>query len=409
MHRPLVLDGAYSWRRLALSLLIAVIGNVGMWSIIVILPAVQADFGVDRADASLPYTMTMVGFGLGNLLIGRMADRFGITTSLAGAAVMLGIGFGSASVAPNLVVLSGAQLIIGLGTAATFGPLIADVSHWFLRRRGIAIAIVASGNYLSGAIWPLALSGVLATQGWRAVCVILAVATVGAMLPLSLTLRRRLPLIDGGIAEAKAQAAGRAAAMSPRTLTLLLALAGFGCCMAMAMPQVHVVALCVDLGFGQVAGSQMLSIMLMGGVVSRILSGLAADRWGGAVTLMVGSALQFMALGLYLPFDTLTPLFVVSLVFGLAQGGIVPSYAVIVREYLPAKEAGALVGLVIMSTIVGMAVGGWVSGWIHDLTGSYEAAFLNGMAWNLMNLAVVGAIIWRSRGRMGGMRGAAAA
>jgi MFS family permease len=174
--------------------------------------------------------------------------------------------------------------------------------------------------------------------------------------------------------------------------------------MAMAMPQVHVVALCVDLGFGPVAGAEMLSVMLLGGVVSRVLSGLAADRWGGVAVLLVGSSLQFLALGLYLPFDTLTPLYIVSIVFGLAQGGIVPSYAVIVRDYLPAKEAGARVGLVIMSTIVGMAVGGWVSGWIHDLTGSYQVAFLNGMAWNLLNIAVISALIWRTRAHLSGGR-----
>jgi MFS family permease len=400
MHRPLVLDGAYSWRRLALSLLIAVIGNVGMWSIIVILPSVQADFGVDRADASLPYTLTMIGFGTGNLVLGRAVDRYGISITLALAGVLLGVAYVCASLAPGLWMLSIAHLAIGFGTAATFGPLIADASHWFLRRRGIAIAIVASGNYLSGAIWPLALSGVLEDQGWRAVCLALAALTAGLMLPLSLTLRRRLPAADEGVAEAKAKAASSAAALSPRTLTLMLAVAGFGCCMAMAMPQVHVVALCVDLGFGPVAGAEMLSVMLLGGVVSRVLSGLAADRWGGVAVLLVGSSLQFLALGLYLPFDTLTPLYIVSIVFGLAQGGIVPSYAVIVRDYLPAKEAGARVGLVIMSTIVGMAVGGWVSGWIHDLTGSYQVAFLNGMAWNLLNIAVISALIWRTRAHL---------
>lgn len=399
MQHPLLLDGGYSWRRLGLSLLIALIGNVGMWSIIVVLPGVQAEFAVGRADAALPYMMTMAGFAIGNFVIGRAVDRIGIPKVLAGAGALLGAGFLAASVAPNLWVLAAVQLVIGFGTAATFGPLIADVSHWFLRRRGIAIAIAASGNYLSGAIWPLALSGVLERDGWRAVCVALAVLTAGAMLPLSLTLRRRLPQIAAQAADARAQAAVRAAAMSPRTLAWLLALAGFACCMAMAMPQVHIVALCVDLGFGPAVGAEMLSIMLMGGVASRILSGLAADRWGGAAVLLVGSSLQCMALALYLPFDTMTPLYAVSLIFGLAQGGIVPSYAVIVREYLPAREAGARVGFVIMATIVGMAVGGWVSGWIYDLTGSYQAAFLNGIAWNFLNMAVVGMLMWRGRGR----------
>lgn len=411
MPTPMLLDGAYSWRRLGLSLLIAIVGNVGIWAIIVIMPGVQAEFGVGRADAALPYMLTMAGFAVGNLVIGRAVDRMGVSKVLAGAGALLGVSFALASIAPNLTALSAIQFVIGFGTSATFGPLIADVSHWFMRRRGIAIAIVASGNYLSGAIWPLALSTVLEDSGWRAVCAALAVLTAGAMLPLSLTLRRRIPQIAAEVADLRAEAAVRAAAISPRTLTMLLALAGFGCCMAMAMPQVHIVALCVDLGFGTAVGAEMLTAMLLGGAVSRILSGLAADRWGGTTTLLVGSSLQCMALALYLPFDTLMPLYVVSLVFGLAQGGIVPSYAVIVRDYLPAKQAGARVGLVIMATIVGMAVGGWVSGWIYDLTGSYQAAFLNGIAWNFLNMAVVGVIIWRGRGRgrgRGRMRMAAA-
>ena len=165
----------------------------------------------------------------------------------------------------------------------------------------------------------------------------------------------------------------------------------------MSMPQVHLVSLCVDLGYGPVAGAEMLSLMLMGGVVSRLASGLIADRLGGVRTLLIGSMLQCIALFLYLPYDGLVSLYVVSLIFGLSQGGIVPSYALIVREYLPAKEAGARVGFVIMATIVGMALGGWMSGWIYDMTGNYQAAFLNGIAWNILNIAVIATIFLKSR------------
>ncbi len=165
------------------------------------------------------------------------------------------------------------------------------------------------------------------------------------------------------------------------------------------MPQVHIVSFCVDLGYGPAVGSQMLSLMLMGGVVSRLVSGLLADRLGGVMTLLIGSTLQCIALFLYLPFDGMVSLYVVSLIFGLSQGGIVPSYAVIVREYMPAKEAGARVGFVIMATIVGMALGGWMSGWIYDMTGSYQLAFLNGIGWNLVNIAIIGAILYSTRRR----------
>lgn len=399
MIAPSVLDSAYSWTRLALSLLIAVIGNVGMWAVIVVLPEVQAELGVDRADASIPYTATMVGFALGNLLIGRLMDRHGAWTVLIGAALLLGASYVAATAGSSIWWLSAMHVGIGFGSAASFGPLIADISHWFGKRRGIAVAIAASGNYLSGAIWPMLLAGLLAGSGWRAVHLALAIISVVGMIPLALFLRRRIPAEATAVAAAAAAANARATAFSPRTLQWLLAAAGFGCCMAMAMPQVHIVALCVDLGYGPAAGAQMLSLMLVGGVISRLASGVIADRLGGVRTLLIGSVGQLIGLILYLPFDGLASLYVVSLIFGLSQGGIIPSYALIVREYLPPKEAGARVGAVIMATIVGMAVGGWASGWIHDLTQSYRVAFLNGIAWNCFNLAVILWLLSRSRPR----------
>lgn len=394
-------DSRYSWIRLGLTLLIAVMGNVGMWSIIVILPDVATEFGVGRAEASMPYTLTMVGFALGNLFIGRAVDRFGIRAAMTGAGVLIAAGYALASLAPSIAILSLVQLVIGFGTAAGFGPLIADVSLWFQRYRGIAVAVAASGNYLSGALWPLIL-GVLAKhyagdEGWRWTYMVLAVLTVVVLLPLAQVLRRRVPAEALAQAEAVANARARATGFSGRQLVWLLGLAGVGCCVAMSMPQVHIVALCVDYGFGAVAGTQMLSLMLMGGVVSRLVFGLLSDRLGGVRTLLIGSVLQALALFLYLPAGGLVSLYVVSLIFGLSQGGIVPAYAVIVREFLPAREAGQRVGFVMMLTIVGMALGGWMSGVIYDVTGSYEWAFINGIGWNALNIAIMVMILTRGR------------
>lgn len=391
-------DSAYAWKRLALTLLIATIGNVGMWSIVVVMPDVQAEFDIARAAASVPYTVTMIGFAIGNLVLGRVVDRYGITIALTGSALTLGAGYGLAAISPSVHLLSAAQLLIGLGTAAGFGPLIADISHWFRRRRGIAVAIAASGNYLSGVVWPVLLNSLQHDAGWRASYSVLAIVIVASIIPLSLLLRRRPPVaaIHGATGDSVVEEMP-ATGFSPRTLQWMLGLAGVGCCVAMSMPQVHLVSLCVDLGYGPVAGAEMLSLMLMGGVVSRLVSGLIADKLGGVRTLLIGSTLQCIALFLYLPYDGLVSLYMVSLVFGLSQGGIVPSYALIVREYLPAKEAGARVGFVIMATIAGMALGGWMSGWIYDLTGSYEMAFLNGIAWNILNIAIIATIFLRSR------------
>ncbi|MDU8910777.1 MFS transporter [Aestuariicoccus sp. MJ-SS9] len=391
-------DSRYSWIRLAVTLTIAVMGNVGMWAIIVIMPAVEAEFGAGRAESALPYTTTMIGFALGNLLIGRAVDRFGMTWALIASGLLIAVSYAVAALSPSIAVLSLVQLAIGFGTASCFGPLIADISQWFLRRRGIAVAIAASGNYLSGAIWPVLLGWLAADAGWRWIYTALAMLTLAIVLPLSLLLRRRVPAEALAQAESVASQRARGTGLSPRQLQFLLGFAGISCCVAMSMPQVHIVALCVDMGFGAAVGAEMLSLMLFGGVVSRLISGVLADRLGGVRTLLIGSTLQCIALFLYLPAGGMVSLYAVSLIFGLSQGGIVPSYAVIVREYLPAREAGARVGFVLMMTIMGMALGGWLSGAIYDLTGSYQWAFVNGIVWNGFNIAIMIWIVTRGRG-----------
>jgi MFS family permease len=396
----LITDSSYSWTRLGLTLLIATVINAGMWAIIVIMPAVEAEYGGSRAMASLPYTLTMIGFGTGNYVLGRAVDRFGITLSLLVACVLTALGYGLATLSNSLAMLSLAQLLVGFASAIGFGPLIADISHWFVRRRGIAVALVASGNYLSGAIWPILLANVLQESGWRAVYLVMAIVTLVVVIPLAFALRRRLPEEAQVAAEQASVLNAKSAGLSPRALQYLLGLAGIGCCVAMSMPQVHIVALCVGLGYGPAVGAQMLSLMLLGGVASRIVSGLLADRLGGVRTLLIGSILQCLALFLYLPAGGMVSLYLVSMIFGLSQGGIVPSYALIVREYMPAKEAGARVGFVMMATIMGMALGGWLSGVIYDMSGSYMLAFVNGIVWNGLNIAIVLGLILRSRPRL---------
>lgn len=402
MARGLVLEGAdradspYAWWRLALSMTFATIGGVGLWSVVIALPTVEAAFGVDRGGASLPYMATMAGFAVGGVLMGRIADRHGIQRPLMIAGIMLGIGYFAASQAQSIWQFIAAQaLIIGmLGSSATFGPLVADITFWFRRRRGLAVAIVASGNYLAGTVWPPVLSWAMAEFGWREAHMMVGAVCLVTMLPLSLLMRRRAPL-DADDLQANAAKGGAGpvarpeqAGLSPRALQILLVAAGLSCCIAMSMPQVHIVAYCADLGYGAARGAEMLSLMLGFGVVSRLISGLIADRIGGLGTLLLGSTLQCLALMFYLPFDGLASLYLVSALFGLSQGGIVPSYALIVRDYFRPSEAGTRVSLVLMATVVGMAIGGWMSGEIHDLTGSYQVAFLNGILFNLVNMSL---------------------
>ncbi|MBA3449326.1 MAG: MFS transporter [Pseudaminobacter sp.] len=394
------IDGAYSLFRLLICVLIGTIGSVGMWAVVVVLPAVQAEFGVDRGDASLPYTATMIGFALGNMLIGRFIDRYGFMLPGIAAALVLGAGFILAAMTTSVTQFALVQgVMIGVGSSATFGPLIADISHWFDRRRGVALGIAASGNYLAGALWPMGMQGFIISDGWRATYVGIGIICIATMVPLLLLLRRRLPAENhaGGPAP---KARIQPITVSPATLQALLVVAGVACCVAMSMPQVHIVAYCMDLGYGVARGAEMLSLMLAAGIVSRLGSGFLADRIGGIKTLLIGSVLQCLALLFYIPFDGLASLYIVSFIFGLSQGGIVPCYAMIVREYMPASEAGRRVGIVVMATTIGMALGGWMSGWIYDLTGSYAAAFLNGIAWNLLNISVMVFLLWRSRGFM---------
>ena len=392
-----VAESSYAWTRLWTALLAGAIGSVGMWSVVVILPAVQKDFGVLRADAALPYTLTMLGFGIGGITLGRLADRYGIVVPMIIGTFALSAGYLLSGIAPTLFLFALTHLLIGIGASVTFAPMMADLSHWFTKRRGIAVAIAASGNYVAGAIWPPIVQYSTATYGWRPTQIWIGVFVVFAILPLTVVFRRRIALSEVVSANAAAAGARNALGLSSTALMVILSVAAIGCCVAMAMPQVHIVAYCGDLGYGAARGAEMLSLMLAFGIISRVASGFVADKIGGVGTLLVGAFLQGVALFLYLFFDGLASLYVISILFGLFQGGIVPMYAVIVREYFPPQEAGVRVGIVIFASIFGMAFGGWISGAIFDYTGSYHAAFANGLAWNLLNVAIAAWLLLASR------------
>ncbi|MGI9025638.1 MAG: MFS transporter [Burkholderiaceae bacterium] len=409
-------DSRYAWLRLLATLGLMTIGSGAMYIVVVVLPPVQAEFGIARADASLPYTLMMVGFGVGGVFMGRLADRYGVMIPVLIGAGGLGAGFVAAAFSGGITGFAIAHgLLLGLlGSSATFAPLVADTSLWFVRRRGIAVAICASGNYVAGAIWPPIVQHFVEAIGWRQTYIWLGVFCVVTMPLLALALRPRPPALRAETIVSRAgtssvrpavrpavrppvQPTARPFGLSLGQAQALLCIAGLSCCVAMAMPQVHIVAYCGDLGYGAARGAQMLSLMLACGIVSRLASGVICDRIGGLRTLMLGSVLQGTALLLFLPFDGLVSLYVISALFGLFQGGIVPSYAIIVREHFPPAEAGARVGTVLMFTLFGMALGGWMSGKVFDLTGSYHAAFLNGIAWNLLNLSIASLLFFRTR------------
>jgi MFS family permease len=392
-------DSRQAWVRLALALAIGSIGCVGMWSVVVVLPTVQAEFSATRGAVSLATTMIFMGFGAGGVVTGKVTDRFGIVTAMALSIAFLGTSFVLAGLAATLWQFNAVYFLIGLGTSATFAPLMAEASHWFERYRGLAVTIVASGNYVGGTIWPPLVNWGVQSAGWRTTHIAIGVSCTIAMTLLLLLLRAQ---IGGAVVRDHDNAPPPRVDLnlSTNALTALLCIASISCCVAMAMPQVHIVAYCGDLGYGVARGAEMLSLMMAFGVVSRIGSGFLADRIGGIRTLLIGSLAQGFALLFYLFFDGLSSLYVISAMFGLFQGGIVPSYAIIVREAMPAREAATRVGIVIFASVFGMSFGGWVSGVIFDATGSYAAAFMNGLAWNALNITIMVGLLIRSRARL---------
>ncbi|MBA4034364.1 MAG: MFS transporter [Bradyrhizobium sp.] len=392
-------DSRRAWTRLAVAVLIGALGSVGMWSVVVALPVVQSDFGATRGTASLAFTFVMLGFGSGGVLTGKITDRYGIVTAIGLGIGILGLGYILAGMSNSIWQFILVHFAIGLSSSATFGPLMAEASHWFDRHRGLAVAIAASGNYIGGTIWPPLVNFGMEQLGWRTTHIAIGIFTAVAMTLALIGLRM---LMGAGAQRSHVNAAPPRVnlKLSTNALTAILGLASIACCVAMAMPQVHIVAYCGDLGYGVARGAEMLSLMLGFGIISRIGSGFLADRIGGIATLLIGSVAQGTALLFYLFFDSLTSLYIISAMFGLFQGGIVPSYAIIVREAMPASEAATRVGIVIFASVFGMSFGGWISGVIFDATGSYAAAFANGLAWNALNVVIMLLLLMRSRQRL---------
>jgi MFS family permease len=270
-------DSGEAWMRLALALVIGSIGSVGMWSVVVVLPVVQAEFGATRGAVSLAFTLTMLGFGLGGVATGKITDRFGIVAAMALSITFLGTAYVLAGLSTTLWQFILVHVLIGLGTSATFGPLMAEASHWFERYRGLAVTIVASGNYVGGTIWPPLVNWGMQSAGWRTTHIAIGIFCAAAMTLVLLVLRAQIGRVTPRSHE-NAPAPRVDLRLSTNTLTVMLCIASIACCVAMAMPQVHIVAYCGDLGYGVARGAEMLSLMMAFGVVSRIGSGFLADK-----------------------------------------------------------------------------------------------------------------------------------
>ncbi|MGA0412485.1 MAG: MFS transporter [Candidatus Puniceispirillales bacterium] len=385
-------DSRQAWIRLVIIFMMSVIGTAGMWSVVIILPNIQNEFELDRAASTYPYVATMFGYGIGNVIIGRMLDKIGIKKPIIFALSLLVTSYLISFFAINVFWLSLIQFFLGFSAAAFFGPMMADISNYFFKRKGLAVSLVASGQHLCGAIWPFLIKGFLLEGDWRnahlfiaLVCSILIpilFCFLGNKLP-KMNIKQKSTTQDEDI-NSKVNLS-----ISNRQIQILLMIAGVLCCVAMSMPQVHIVPLCIDNGYGLAVGTEILSFMLFAAVASRVIFGFLSDKIGPIQTLILGSSLQAISLTMFLPFNSQLSLYIVAICFGLSQGGIVPIYAVIISKFLPSNEVAERVGWLIFATIIGMSLGGWLSGEIYDFTNSYRLAFINGIFWNIINLCIM--------------------
>ncbi len=388
----------YPWSRAIASLALATLGSIGLYIMIVALKPVAADFGVSRSAASLAYAAMMLGLGVGGIFMGWLSDRVGVMwPSMIGAAC-LSLGLLVAGTTDGLWIFIGAHgLLIGLlGNSALMVPLVADITRWFDANRGVAVAIVISGNYCAGALWPPIVQYGIDTVGWRDTYQWLAGVCLIGMVPLSLALWRRAgpDLVE---TSETAVSKDRPMGFTPFFAQCFLCTAGVGCCVAMAVPQAHLVAHASDLGHAAARGAEMLSLMLAFGVLSRLGFGWLSDRIGGMRTVIVGSVMQTIVIAAFIPITGLSALYWASALFGLSQGGIVPAYAIIIRRHFPATDIGWRVGIMMLFTLVGMGFGGWIAGVLYDLTGSYRVAFFNAIAFNILNVVIAFVLLAKVR------------
>ena len=388
----------YPLIRLTTALALMTLGCSAMYAGVMVLEPLALELGTGRGNSSLIYGSFMIGFALGGVFMGRLADRMGIMIPALIGSLALPAGFYLAAHASSILEICLAfSLLCGfLGSSFSMAPLIADISHWFNRRRGLAVGIAFSGSYVAGAIWPPILQRMFDAQGWRESFIDLALLTLILMALLSLMLYPRPPTTEQLPTAGSANSNLTKSSISAGTLQSLICLAGFGCCVAMAMPQIHIVPYVMDLGHPAIRGAEMLGLMLGFGVISRVGSGWLSDRIGGLATLLLGSALQLAVLIAFLTGNSLVFLYGISIAFGLSQGGIVPSYTIILRAFFPPKQAGWRISTSFLFTVAGMAFGGWIAGVLYDLTASYTVSFLNAIGFNILNLWIAASLIKKS-------------
>jgi len=382
------------------SLLFMLIGTGSIYFIVIALKPIAADFGWPRAVPSIAYALQYAGAGIGGIFMGWCLDRRGMGVPAVIGASMIGLGgiLTSYASSPFALYLIYGGMLGFFGRSTLFAPLTANITRWFEHNRSFAVGVVGSGQGLAGMIWPQVFHHLIATVGWRQTAFYYGLFALATMLPLAFILRQTPPAAHKPVAQnAPVPPVLKHPPMSPRALQLTLSTAAIGCCVAMSLPLAHIVSHVSDLGFDPARGAETLSLMLACSALASFFGvGFLGSRFGGLRAIFVFSTGQALLLGALAFVESLPGLYVAAALFGLGYGGILPCYPVIVRELLPAAEAGRRTGLVLLFAGGGMALGSWLGGAVFDATGTYRTAFLIGVAFNAGNLAIIASLIART-------------
>ncbi len=394
-EHPPSIEGRGSWIAAGLVLAILSISYGSPYLIVVGLKPIQEALGSDRSTIALAGSLVWVGTGLGGIPMGWLADRFGIRSIVLFGTAMMACGLLLSTLGGIWPLYVGHGVLIGLvGNGAIYAPLLIYVSRWFDRRRGTAIALISSGQYIAGVVWPPIFERGIASYGWDTTMQVYAAVVVVCILPL-LPLLKPVPLPMSSGPAVRAGSDGLVLGMTPNVAQIAICIAAFCCCIPMAIPNGHLVAFCSDIGLSPVRGAAMLSVLLACAFVSRQFWGVMADRVGGLRTVLAGSACQAVAIGAFTATQDEVGLFLIAGVYGLGFSGIIPAYSVAIRDLFPSAEASWRIPSVLFTGMSGMAVGGWLAGRLYDHYGTYAVSFGTGVVFNLINLVLVGFLVSR--------------
>jgi MFS family permease len=391
---PASIENRASWLAASITLLILSISYGAPLIVVVGLKPIAAALDTDRSVVALAASLVWLGTGLGGIVMGRVADRVGMRPVAVFGAAMTALGLAVSAIGETWALFLGSAVLIGLlGNSAHYPPLVTYVSRWFDRRRGTAVALISSGQYIAGVLWPTVFEEGMTRFGWQVTMLGFALVVAGAIVPLALFLSPPPPPSFVEPASGGALLRPRALGLPANLVQSLICAAAFLCCVPMAIPAGHLVALCSDLGIPAGRGAAMLSVLLGCAFVSRMFWGWAADRIGGLGAVLAGSACQAAAIAAFAVTQDEAGLFAVSAAYGLGFSGIIPAYVVAIREHFPSPEASWRVPTMFFAGMSGMAFGGWFAGALYDHFGFYAPAFVAGALFNLANLALIGFLV----------------